>query len=41
MGLKHVEMKERMDLNTCINRQAPGIHMNFPPFLRQKAVFIK
>lgn len=41
MGLKHVEMKERMDLNIRINRQTPGIHMNFSPFLRQKAIFIK
>lgn len=41
MGLKHVEMKERMDLNICINRPAPGIHMNFSRFLRQKAISIK
>lgn len=41
MGLRHVDMKERMNLNICINRQAPRIHMNFPPLLRQKAIFIK
>ena len=36
MCLKHAEMEERVDLNVCINRQAPATHMNFPPLLREK-----
>lgn len=41
MCLKHAEMKGSVDLNVRINRQAPATHMNFPPLLREKAIFIQ